>query len=152
MQQGRGISHFQKIHSLALRERHFPLTQALTTCSANGNFASFINKRQKQRQDFVYCFSYKCFNLILLFISVQVIATTSCIGMWIPRSTMFSDFTAAVYVLSAHRVEAFLNPSYFTLTITSPEQYIQFYYLNIRIISFIEITPFPSFVMWGESC
>ncbi|KAF7251276.1 Organic solute transporter subunit alpha [Varanus komodoensis] len=26
-----------------------------------------------------------------------VIATTSCIGMWIPRSTMFADFAAAVF-------------------------------------------------------
>ncbi|XP_062983756.1 organic solute transporter subunit alpha-like [Elgaria multicarinata webbii] len=26
-----------------------------------------------------------------------VIATTSCIGMWIPRATMFADFTAAVF-------------------------------------------------------
>ncbi|KAH0624745.1 hypothetical protein JD844_032502 [Phrynosoma platyrhinos] len=30
--------------------------------------------------------------------AAPVIATTSCIGMWIPRSTMFTDFTAAVYV------------------------------------------------------
>ncbi|XP_009891423.1 PREDICTED: organic solute transporter subunit alpha-like [Charadrius vociferus] len=28
--------------------------------------------------------------------AAPVIATTSCIGMWIPRSTMFTDFTAAV--------------------------------------------------------
>lgn len=26
-----------------------------------------------------------------------LIASTSCIGMWVPRSTMFTDFTAAVY-------------------------------------------------------
>ncbi|NWV01205.1 OSTA protein, partial [Upupa epops] len=29
--------------------------------------------------------------------AAPVIATTSCIGMWIPRSTMFTDFTAAVF-------------------------------------------------------
>ncbi|KFO06075.1 Organic solute transporter subunit alpha, partial [Balearica regulorum gibbericeps] len=29
--------------------------------------------------------------------AAPVIATTSCIGMWIPRSTMFTDFTAAVW-------------------------------------------------------
>ncbi|NXI55607.1 OSTA protein, partial [Chloroceryle aenea] len=29
--------------------------------------------------------------------TAPVIATTSCIGMWIPRSTMFTDFTAAVF-------------------------------------------------------
>ncbi|XP_037233516.1 organic solute transporter subunit alpha-like isoform X1 [Falco rusticolus] len=29
--------------------------------------------------------------------AAPVIATTSCTGMWIPRSTMFTDFTAAVF-------------------------------------------------------
>ncbi|NWX17865.1 OSTA protein, partial [Aegotheles bennettii] len=29
--------------------------------------------------------------------AAPVIATTSCIGMWIPRSTMFTDFTAAIF-------------------------------------------------------
>ncbi|XP_010074384.1 PREDICTED: organic solute transporter subunit alpha, partial [Pterocles gutturalis] len=29
--------------------------------------------------------------------AAPVIATTSCIGMWIPRSTMFTDFTAGVF-------------------------------------------------------
>uniref|UniRef100_A0A8C3RYI1 Organic solute transporter subunit alpha n=2 Tax=Chelydra serpentina TaxID=8475 RepID=A0A8C3RYI1_CHESE len=29
--------------------------------------------------------------------AAPVIATTSCIGMWVPRSTMFTDFTAAVF-------------------------------------------------------
>ncbi|KAM6420554.1 organic solute transporter subunit alpha-like isoform 2-T2 [Pluvialis apricaria] len=29
--------------------------------------------------------------------AAPVIATTSCIGMWIPRSAMFTDFTAAVF-------------------------------------------------------
>ncbi|NXP77313.1 OSTA protein, partial [Ramphastos sulfuratus] len=29
--------------------------------------------------------------------AAPVMATTSCIGMWIPRSTMFTDFTAAVF-------------------------------------------------------
>ncbi|XP_009958131.1 PREDICTED: organic solute transporter subunit alpha-like, partial [Leptosomus discolor] len=29
--------------------------------------------------------------------AAPVIATTSCVGMWIPRSTMFTDFTAAVF-------------------------------------------------------
>ncbi|NXV78303.1 OSTA protein, partial [Atlantisia rogersi] len=29
--------------------------------------------------------------------AAPVIASTSCIGMWIPRSTMFTDFTAAVF-------------------------------------------------------
>ncbi|KFP91857.1 Organic solute transporter subunit alpha, partial [Apaloderma vittatum] len=29
--------------------------------------------------------------------AAPVIATTSCFGMWIPRSTMFTDFTAAVF-------------------------------------------------------
>ncbi|XP_075583796.1 organic solute transporter subunit alpha-like [Pelecanus crispus] len=29
--------------------------------------------------------------------AAPVIATTSCIGMWIPRSTMFTDFTASVF-------------------------------------------------------
>ncbi|KAM5181041.1 organic solute transporter subunit alpha-like [Mantella aurantiaca] len=27
-----------------------------------------------------------------------IIATTSCVGMWIPRSTMFTDFTASVFL------------------------------------------------------
>lgn len=31
-------------------------------------------------------------------LSLQVIATTSCIGMWVPRSTMFTDFTSAMSV------------------------------------------------------
>ncbi|XP_042644585.1 organic solute transporter subunit alpha isoform X2 [Tyto alba] len=31
--------------------------------------------------------------------AAPVIATTSCIGMWIPRSTMFTDFTAAMRTL-----------------------------------------------------
>ncbi|KFO83646.1 Organic solute transporter subunit alpha, partial [Buceros rhinoceros silvestris] len=29
--------------------------------------------------------------------AAPVIATTSCIGMWIPRSTMFTDFTSAIF-------------------------------------------------------
>ncbi|XP_030055568.1 organic solute transporter subunit alpha-like [Microcaecilia unicolor] len=29
--------------------------------------------------------------------AAPVISTTSCIGMWIPRATMFTDFTAAVF-------------------------------------------------------
>ncbi|XP_051463883.1 organic solute transporter subunit alpha-like [Apus apus] len=29
--------------------------------------------------------------------AAPVIATTSCIGMWIPRSTMFTDFAAAIF-------------------------------------------------------
>ncbi|XP_025894459.1 organic solute transporter subunit alpha-like [Nothoprocta perdicaria] len=35
--------------------------------------------------------------LIWINAAAPVIATTSCIGMWIPRSTMFTDFTAAVF-------------------------------------------------------
>nr|XP_012963878.2 organic solute transporter subunit alpha isoform X1 [Anas platyrhynchos] len=35
--------------------------------------------------------------LIWVNAAAPVIATTSCIGMWIPRSTMFTDFTAAVF-------------------------------------------------------
>nr|XP_009663683.1 PREDICTED: organic solute transporter subunit alpha-like [Struthio camelus australis] len=36
--------------------------------------------------------------LIWINAAAPVIATTSCIGMWIPRSTMFTDFTAAVFL------------------------------------------------------
>ncbi|XP_025959184.1 organic solute transporter subunit alpha-like isoform X2 [Dromaius novaehollandiae] len=35
--------------------------------------------------------------LIWINAAAPVIATASCIGMWIPRSTMFTDFTAAVF-------------------------------------------------------
>ncbi|XP_068000950.1 organic solute transporter subunit alpha-like [Melanerpes formicivorus] len=35
--------------------------------------------------------------IIWITAAAPVIATTSCIGMWIPRSTMFTDFTAAVF-------------------------------------------------------
>ncbi|NXL89840.1 OSTA protein, partial [Alectura lathami] len=35
--------------------------------------------------------------LIWVNAAAPVIATTSCIGMWIPRSTMFTDFTGAVF-------------------------------------------------------
>nr|XP_025959186.1 organic solute transporter subunit alpha-like isoform X4 [Dromaius novaehollandiae] len=37
--------------------------------------------------------------LIWINAAAPVIATASCIGMWIPRSTMFTDFTAAVQTL-----------------------------------------------------
>ncbi|XP_067153526.1 organic solute transporter subunit alpha-like isoform X2 [Apteryx mantelli] len=37
--------------------------------------------------------------LIWINAAAPVITTTSCIGMWIPRSTMFTDFTAAVRTL-----------------------------------------------------
>ncbi|KFV75820.1 Organic solute transporter subunit alpha, partial [Struthio camelus australis] len=40
--------------------------------------------------------------LIWINAAAPVIATTSCIGMWIPRSTMFTDFTAAVKSSSWH--------------------------------------------------
>ncbi|XP_042724077.1 organic solute transporter subunit alpha-like [Lagopus leucura] len=35
--------------------------------------------------------------LIWINAAAPVIATTSCIGIWIPRSTMFTDFTASVF-------------------------------------------------------
>ncbi|KAM4797441.1 organic solute transporter subunit alpha-like [Rhinophrynus dorsalis] len=39
-------------------------------------------------------------NTILIWINsgAMMIATTSCFGMWIPRSTMFTDFTASVFL------------------------------------------------------
>ncbi|OCT91460.1 organic solute transporter subunit alpha [Xenopus laevis] len=39
-------------------------------------------------------------NSILIWINsgAMMIATTSCFGMWIPRSTMFTDFTASVFL------------------------------------------------------
>ena len=56
----------------------------------------------QQVMDFIHCNSISLFYLFPFYYSLfpppplQVIATTSCIGMWIPRSTMFTDFTAAV--------------------------------------------------------
>ncbi|XP_029876658.1 organic solute transporter subunit alpha-like isoform X2 [Aquila chrysaetos chrysaetos] len=41
--------------------------------------------------------SFKRSVIIWINAAAPVIATTSCIGMWIPRSTMFTDFTAAVF-------------------------------------------------------
>ncbi|XP_062831277.1 organic solute transporter subunit alpha isoform X4 [Anolis carolinensis] len=53
--------------------------------------------------------------------AAPVIATTSCIGMWIPRSTMFTDFTAAVKTLFLLKLGtfqfAFLRPVLMFLSI-----------------------------------
>lgn len=51
----------------------------------------FFKKKQKL-SDWTDCF------LILFFISHKVIATMSCLGMWIPRATMFTDMTSAWWV------------------------------------------------------
>ncbi|RXM93580.1 Organic solute transporter subunit alpha [Acipenser ruthenus] len=42
-------------------------------------------------------FSYKRTTYIWITGAPPVIAATSCIGLWIPRSTMFTDFTASIY-------------------------------------------------------
>ncbi|XP_073213747.1 organic solute transporter subunit alpha-like isoform X2 [Lepidochelys kempii] len=53
--------------------------------------------------------------------AAPVIATTSCVGMWIPRSTMFTDFTAAVRTLFLLKLGtfqfAFLRPVLMFLSI-----------------------------------
>ncbi|XP_018592558.2 organic solute transporter subunit alpha-like isoform X1 [Scleropages formosus] len=41
--------------------------------------------------------SYKRTTYIWVTGAAPVIAATSCIGMWIPRSSMFTDFTASIY-------------------------------------------------------
>ncbi|KFQ29582.1 Organic solute transporter subunit alpha, partial [Mesitornis unicolor] len=47
--------------------------------------------------------------------AAPVIATTSCIGMWIPRSTMFTDFTAAVYIYTHTHTHIYMNLAIFVV-------------------------------------
>uniref|UniRef100_A0A8D0KNW3 Organic solute transporter subunit alpha-like n=1 Tax=Salvator merianae TaxID=96440 RepID=A0A8D0KNW3_SALMN len=48
---------------------------------------------------YIYCKITPSKRSIFVWINAAapVISTTSCVGMWIPRSTMFTDFTAAVF-------------------------------------------------------
>ncbi|OCT94117.1 organic solute transporter subunit alpha [Xenopus laevis] len=53
--------------------------------------------------------SHKYYLIIWINAGAMMISTTSCFGMWIPRSTMFTDFTASVFLaMLVHKFQLML--------------------------------------------